>query len=280
MNEWFGDEFKNLQAAFAKKGISLDSPSKDGFLRSFSRNGKKVFFTADALPLNCASARSLAHDKLATYQALIEEGIAVPKGIAFFASEFHSRQTKAEPQLHLENLSKAVHEYFPNLMDMDFKVIIKPGQGSRGYMVNVCKTLFEIQLCAKSILAVCHYGLVQEYIEGPEYRVVILDDRPIVVYQKTESPFETKENNDPVRGDMGVSIPLNEASPKIINIAIKASRVLGLRYSGVDICLPLNARSAIILEVNSSPGFDALENDPDFDAQKLADTIAEALLAP
>src|ERR1017187_2812494 len=171
MSEWFEDEFKNLQAAFAKKNVTLNSPSKDGFLRYYSINDKRIFFTADALPLNCSAARALAYDKLATYQVLTEEGIAVPRGIAFFAREYHQRQTKVEPQLLFENLLESVLQHFSNIAGTNSKVIVKPGQGSRGYMVKVCETLFEIQLCAKNILTECHYGLVQEYIEGPEYRV-------------------------------------------------------------------------------------------------------------
>jgi glutathione synthase/RimK-type ligase-like ATP-grasp enzyme len=189
-SEWFDVEFKSLQAAFAKKNVALNSPSKDGFLRCFSVNGQRVFFTADALPLNSASAKALARDKLATYQVLIEEGIAVPRGIAFFGNEFHQRQTKVESHLLFENMAEAILSNFLNVIATDSKVVIKPGQGSRGYMINVCKSLFEIQLCANNILTVCHYGLVQEYINGPEYRVVVLDDKAIVVYQKHESPFE------------------------------------------------------------------------------------------
>jgi glutathione synthase/RimK-type ligase-like ATP-grasp enzyme len=281
-NAWFDDEFKSLQAAFAKKRVALNSPSKDGFLRRFSVSGKQVYFTADALPLNSASAKALARDKLATYQVLIEEGIAIPRGIAFFGKEFHQRKTKVEPHLLFKSMAKTGFSSFLNLFAADSKVVVKPGQGSRGYMVNVCKTLFEIELCAKNVLTVCHYGLVQEYIEGPEYRVVVLDDKAIVIYRKQDSPFEKKRNweiRNPVRGDTGVSIPIDKAPNEVVQIALKASRALGLRYSGVDVCLPCNTPPAIILEVNSNPGFDALEKDPRFDAQKLADTIVEAVLA-
>ncbi len=274
------DGYENLRIAFEKLGVKMDSPSMDGFLRRILfPDGRKIFFTANALPLNCASAVSLAHDKLATYQVLIEEGIAIPKGIAFFASEFHRRQTQAEPQLLLENLPSAILEHFPDITAANFKVIIKPGQGRCGYMVNICKTLFEIQSFARDILTSFHYGLIQEYINGPEYRVVILDENPIIIYQKCLSRLEKGENDNPVRGDTGISIELAKAPFEVIEIAKKAHRALGLRFSGIDVCLPQNIPPAIVLEVNSSPGFDALEDDFNFDAEKLAGIIAKAVLA-
>jgi glutathione synthase/RimK-type ligase-like ATP-grasp enzyme len=285
MGELFADEFKKLQTAFAKHNITLDSPSKDGFLRCFlPPNGdKRVFFTADALPLNSASARALAHDKLATYQVLTKENVNVPRGIAFFASQFRDLQIETEPQFLIENLRHAVLEHFPSIAGRHSKVIVKPGQGSRGHMTNVCETLFEIELCANNILAAYHYGLVQEYVEGPEYRVVILNNQVILVYEKSRSPHETGGNisgiNNPVRGDEGVTMSTKDVPLEVIDIALKASHILGLRYSGVDVCLPSKTALAIILEVNSNPSFDALEKDRDFDAQQVADTIAEAVLA-
>jgi len=292
MSEWFTDDFKRSRVAFAKFNVKLDSPSKDGYLRRLSfRNGGQIFFTADALPLNSATARSLAHDKLATYQVLEEMDIVVPNGFAFFASEFRQRETHVESHLLFERLPNDLLRRFPKIADKNLKMIVKPGQESRGYMVSVCKTFFEIMLCARDILTVCHYGLVQEYVEGPEYRVVILNDKPIVVYKKSSSRHEKHgkikakhsgqdilEINSPVRGDEGVLCPIPEVPQEIITIARRANGALGLRYSGIDICLPGNESPAVVLEVNSNPGFDALENDSNFDAQKVADEIARAVL--
>jgi glutathione synthase/RimK-type ligase-like ATP-grasp enzyme len=285
VNECLAAGYANLQKAFAKLDVWLDSPSIDGFLRCLTfRNGRRIYFSAYALPLNSAYAQSLAHDKLATCQLLDEQGFAVPKGIAFFKREFHDHETKAESDLLIENLPKAVSQYFPAIGDGKCKVIVKPGRESRCYQVKVCRTLAGIMEHAEEVLDTDHYGLIQEYVETPEYRVVVLDDEILCVYLKQprkldeEGKPKVKKHHQNTSGPKPVLVPPLDVAVEVRNIARNAHRALGLRYSGVDVCLPRGVPPAVVLEVNSNPGLDFLEICHPDEAQEVADRIARAVV--
>jgi RimK family alpha-L-glutamate ligase len=96
--------------------------------------------------------------------------------------------------------------------------------------------------------------LVQEYISNPgrDIRVFVVGDRVVGSAYKYGMPGRWKTNV--AQGGRMVDEPLPE---EILELGVRATRALGLDYAGVDIIE--SDRGPVILEVNGSPGWQALK---------------------
>ena len=308
----FAQRFRRWEKAFGNHGITVDSPSNDGYLLRIVVEGCQLIFPADALPFNSAASQLLARDKLATYQVLTNSGIPVPAGIVFFAKEHRGMPTRVEECLLYDTLAERLLKQFPDFSDNRQPLVVKPGRESYRTGVQCCRTLHGILKAAREVLPYCYYGFVQEFIPPDEYRIVILDEVVLLKYLKHGTPLtgdgrstqnelieafnarvrrnpsdeplidianlpplkgrEWVLTNMPQKGEvLEVALETSELSqgsyPEIVEevpgdilqIALCAHRTLGLRYSGIDIRLPVGTEASVILEVNGNPGYDWLE---------------------
>lgn len=91
-------------------------------------------------------------------------------------------------------------------------------------------------------------GFVQQYVAGPEYRVLVLGDEVLACVRKESSDF--RKNLSLSEHNRGVDCPLPAAFHKLV---WKAKEALQLDFCGVD--LIDSPSGALILEVNAFPGF-------------------------
>ena len=305
----FGPRMQRWKRAFEKLGAEIESPSGDGYVLRVSKGQSALCFPSDALPLNSASGHALARDKLATYQLLERHGVRVPAGVGFFAVLSRERSNRVERERLITNLEPAVLGALPGLRaDPQTRLIVKPSAESHGIGVRLCRGMEEVQAAAAETLKYGRCGLVQEFVEGPEYRVVLLDGEVLLAYCKrnpilkgdgrsTEReliadfnrslgaqsgsldtgnlpPLEAREwqlDRVPEEGEileLGVELQnlchgswpelLTAIPDPILEICWRAHRVLGLRYSGIDVRMA-PGQPPTVLEVNGNPGYDFLE---------------------
>ena len=130
------------------------------------------------------------------------------------------------------------------------RAVFKPPIGSLGLgsiLVNNPDIGYRL---TRSLLAFKQPAYIQEYIEKPGYdiRVFVVGDIAIAAMKRVVS--EGWKTNI-ARGAKGVKLSEKE-DPEAYELAIKATKVLGLDYSGVDIIVDNDGRHYII-EVNASP---------------------------
>ena len=96
--------------------------------------------------------------------------------------------------------------------------------------------------------------IVQEYLENPgrDIRVFVVGDEVVGTAYKYGLPGRWKTNV--AQGARMVDEPVPE---EIKEMGVKATRALGLDYSGVDIME--TKRGPVVLEANGSPGWQALK---------------------
>jgi ribosomal protein S6--L-glutamate ligase len=135
-------------------------------------------------------------------------------------------------------------------------VVIKLLEGTQGIGVM----LAESGKSAKSIIDAFHgvdvAVLVQEFIkeaEGRDIRVLVIGRRIIATMERTGAKGDFRSNLH--RGGSSREIELTEAERKT---ALDAARAMGLNVAGVD--LLRSNRGAVVMEVNSSPGLEGIEN--------------------
>ncbi|MEL1226152.1 MAG: 30S ribosomal protein S6--L-glutamate ligase, partial [Candidatus Neomarinimicrobiota bacterium] len=205
----------------------------------------KQFEMMDSYCVNTSDAIANSRDKLRSLQILAEAGINMP--ITGFAS--HTKD--------IEGVIESVGST---------PLIMKLLQGTQGQGI----VLAETRKAAESVMSAFRQLdadiMVQEFIKesgGTDIRAFVVGDE-VVASMKRIAPEGEFRSNVHRGGTMEkVQLTLEEE-----NIAVNASRILGLSIAGVD--LMRSNRGPLILEVNSSPGLQGIETCSEVDvAEKI-----------
>jgi len=126
-------------------------------------------------PLNNATASSIATDKGFTALVLAEKGISIPNGTTVFLSERFAL---------LRDSGRELTDVAALVRKIGWPIIAKPNNGARGAFVRLCEDEQELLTHLKRMGERYDIGLIQEYVEGWEYRVFVFDDRAIFCFRK------------------------------------------------------------------------------------------------
>ncbi len=194
--------------------------------------------------LNESVAISRSRDKLRSLQMLSRKGIGLP--VTGFA---HSTKQAGE----LIRLVKGA------------PLIIKLLEGTQGKGV----VLAETQKAAESVIEAfrnldAHF-LVQEFIKeagGTDIRCFVIGDRVVASMLRRGKSGEFRSNLH--RGGTAEKIKI---TPEERSTAVRAAKALGLGVAGVD--LLRSNHGPVVIEVNSSPGLEGIENTSKIDIASL-----------
>lgn len=184
--------------------------------------------------LNESVAIGRSRDKLRSMQILARAGLGMP--VTAFAHD--PRQTDEV----LRMVGGA-------------PVVIKLLEGTQGIGV----VLGETEQSAKSVIEAFRGAnvniLVQEFIKearSTDIRAFVIGGKVVAAMQRTGSPDDFRSNLH--RGGTASAIKI---TPEERSTAIRAARKLGLNVAGVDMLR--SNHGPVIMEVNSSPGLEGIE---------------------
>lgn len=184
--------------------------------------------------LNNSVPIARSRDKLRCLQLLARFGVGIPK--TFMA---HRRA----------DVRKLVEQAG------GLPAIVKLVQGTQGIGVMIATTIEEAQTLLNTFWDLGHDILLQEFIqesEGCDLRAFVIGDRVVAAMRRQARAGEFRSNLH--RGGEGTPVDL---PPEYAEIAVKAARIVGLEVAGVD--LLESKRGPLVMEVNSSPGFEGIE---------------------
>ena len=270
--EKFKNLYQMLSDAFDKRGVSLeiktasdislevgkkinDKPEfiifwdKDIYLaQRLEQQGIKLF--------NSAKAVELCDNKILMYQELVNKGIRIPR--TFIAPKT------------FEGLNYSKRDFVSNVIkEIGLPLVIKEAYGSFGEQVYLANTLDE----ANKIIDQIGYKdfLMQEYIassKGRDIRINVVGNKAIVsMLRENKNDFRSNISN----GGSGTKF---EPKQEYLDLAIKASKALGLDFAGVDVMFGPNDEP-IICELNSNPQFASTLQ---YTGANLAEVIADYIL--
>lgn len=155
-------------------------------------------------------------------------------------------------------------------------LVIKLLQGTQGRGVILARDI----ATARSVLHILRrYGigevLVQEFVaeaEGRDWRLIIIGDRCVAAMQRQAPVGEFRANIH-----RGASAYPLQTDGELAALAVQAAAVHGLGVAGVDI-IP-SSRGPLILEVNSSPGLQGIEQTTGVDVADATIAYLESLAA-
>jgi len=196
-------------------------------VRQFEMMGKVV--------ANSSISIVRSRDKLRSIQIFSNHDIAIPKTI--FAS-------------HPKNAEVLIEEAG------GVPIIIKLLEGTQGIGV----VLAETKKAAKSVIE-AFYGLkadilIQEFIKeagGADIRAFVVNGKVVGSIKRQGLEGEFRSNIH--RGGTASTARLTKVEK---DTAIKATKAMGLNVAGVDMLQ--SARGPLVIEVNSSPGLQGIEN--------------------
>ena len=205
----------------------------------------KQFEMMDSYCVNTSDAIANSRDKLRSLQILAEAGINMP--ITGFAS--HTKD--------IEGVIESVGST---------PLIMKLLQGTQGQGI----VLAETRKAAESVMSAFRQLdadiMVQEFIKesgGTDIRAFVVGDEVVASMKRIAPEGEFRSNVH--RGGTTEKVQLTSEEE---NMAVNASRILGLSIAGVD--LMRSNRGPLILEVNSSPGLQGIETCSEVDvAEKI-----------
>ncbi len=185
--------------------------------------------------LNTAEAIGSSRDKLFAHQLLAREGIGMPvTGFAHSPSDVRDM---------LKSVGKA-------------PLVLKLLEGTQGRGVVLAETQKAAESVIQAFRGLQANILVQEFIaesKGADVRCVVIGNKVVAAMKRQAEEGEFRSNLHQGGSASSVKISAQERAA-----AIKAAKSLGLRFAGVD--LLRSNEGPKVLEVNSSPGLEGVEN--------------------
>ena len=246
-----GHEVKVIDVLHCYMNINSDKPEIHyqgeelaGFDAIIPRIGASVTFFGTAVlrqfemmnvyPVNESVAITRSRDKLRSMQLLSRKGIGMP--INGFASKPGDVK---------------------DLLDMvgGTPVVIKLLEGTQGIGVVLAETRKAAESVIEAFMGLKANIMVQEYIKeagGADIRCFVLGDKVIAAMKRQGADGEFRSNLH-----RGGCASLIKITPEERRTAIAAAKIMGLNVAGVD--LLRSNRGPLVMEVNSSPGLEGIE---------------------
>jgi ribosomal protein S6--L-glutamate ligase len=226
-----GERLKGYDAVIPRIGASVTTYGL-AVLRQFEMMG--------VWPLNESVSIGRSRDKLRSLQLLAREGIGLP--VTAYA---HSSRL-ADDVIGIAGGAP---------------VVIKLLEGTQGIGVVLGETHNSAKSVIEAFRGVNVNILVQEFIKeagGSDIRCLVIGEKVIAAMKRQGAEGDFRSNLH--RGGHAASIKI---TPEERSTATRAARTLGLNVCGVD--LLRSNHGPVVMEVNSSPGLEGIENATDLD---------------
>lgn len=200
-------------------------------------------------PLNESVAIGRSRDKLRSMQLLARKGIGLPDTTFAHESKF------------TEDIIETVG---------GAPVVIKLLEGTQGIGVVLADTDRSAKSMVEAFRGVNVNILVQRFVKeagSSDVRAFVIGDKVVAAMMRTGADGDFRSNLH-----RGGSAKVIKLTPAERSTALKAAKAMGLNVCGVDM---LRANDGpVVMEVNSSPGLEGLENATGIDvAEKIIEFI-------
>ena len=243
-----------MNMATAKPSINYRGKPLDDFDAVIPRIGASITFYGTAVvrqfemmgvyAVNESVAISRSRDKLRSMQLLARRDIGLPvTGFAHTADDI------------------------PDLINMvgGAPLVVKLLEGTQGVGVVLCETRKAAESVIEAFFGIDVNIMVQEFIAeagGADVRCFVIGDRVVAAMRRQAQPGEFRSNLH-----RGGSADAARISPAERRTSVAAARAMGLNVAGVDIIR--SNHGPLVLEVNSSPGLEGIEEASGIDVASL-----------
>jgi dihydrofolate synthase/folylpolyglutamate synthase len=240
-----------VRLACLKKGVACAPVSEDGnVLRVQGRRGP-LFFLRNKHPFNDYVAGRLAEDKGYQYELFKGAGLPVPFTLQVFNPLADARFDRYKTHASLEEILAEVEEKF------DFPLVAKKYRSSlaQGVFLEHSAQALErrLQMLFENSPFMDNIVLIQQYVRGPEYRIVASQGELLLAYGKVSERIDEKEDLNPLHqpGGRAVKVGDEELLEKMQELTRQVAGVIDLGFYAID--LIQGEEGFCILELNPNP---------------------------
>ena len=250
----------SMRPSIHYKGVELT-----GFDAVIPRIGASVTFYGAAVlrqfemlgvyPLNESVAVTRSRDKLRSLQLLARKGIGLP------VTGFAHSPDDVQDMLNMVGGAPAV---------------IKLLEGTQGIGVVLAETKKAAESVIEAFMGLKANILIQEFIKeagGADIRCLVVGGKVVAAMKRQGKEGEFRSNLH--RGGSATVVRL---TPEERSTAARAASIMGLNLCGVDILR--SNHGPVVMEVNSSPGLEGIENSTQTDVAGLVIEFIEKNAKP
>lgn len=209
------------------------------YVATVTRGARTAMIVGYHFPLNNAAAAALADDKSATAEVLASGDVphVCHALIRFATGDSGGDDGRADEIDRVADL-------------FGFPLVIKPNRGTGGEGVTRVDSR-EAMVAAMTCLRVqCQALAASPWVEiTGEYRVVVLDDQALLIFEKVRAGPDGEWRNNLKYGSVPVIQAGHRPCDPLTGMALRAAGALGLRFASVDIVVA--GTDMAVLEVNS-----------------------------
>lgn len=221
-----GEELTGFDAVIPRIGASVTFYGT-AVLRQFEMMG--------VYPLAESVAISRSRDKLRSLQLLARKGIGLP------VTGFAHSPDDVQDMLNMVGGAPAV---------------IKLLEGTQGIGVVLAETRKAAESVIEAFMGLKANILIQEFIKeagGADIRCLVIGGKVVAAMKRQGKEGEFRSNLH-----RGGSASVIRLTPEERSTAVRAAGIMGLNVCGVDILR--SNHGPVVMEVNSSPGLEGIEN--------------------
>jgi ribosomal protein S6--L-glutamate ligase len=216
----------------------------------------RQFEQMDVYTPNTSNGIVNSRDKLRATQILSRHDIGIP------ATEFVQNRKDVLPAI--ERVGGA-------------PVVLKLLEGTQGIGVILAPERKVAEAIIETLQSTKQNVLIQEFIaesRGRDIRALVVGDRVVAAMRRSAQGEEFRSNVH-----RGGNVEAIQLEPAYVKTAVRAAQIMGLKVAGVDMLE--SERGPLVMEVNSSPGLEGIEQATDLDvAGAIIDYISNQVAFP
>lgn len=150
-----------------------------------------------------------------------------------------------------------------DLKNLEFPLVAKIPDGSFSYGVFKVQDIKELKEAAAKLLKKSEMILYQEFVESDfDWRIGVLNGEAIFAlkYFMAAGHWQIYNHAAKTKSDKSgahIGVPLNEVPQEILDVAVKAAKLMGNSLYGVDLKQRKDSSEVVVIEVNDNPNIDS-----------------------
>jgi glutathione synthase/RimK-type ligase-like ATP-grasp enzyme len=226
-----------LRRSAERRGLSVETFGHGWVVRLSDGLIRRHVFGYD-FELNSASTAKVAGDKSATYSLLDRAGVPAVTHRLFLRPDVAPRGIEGNDRQAMLEFAERHH----------WDLVCKSNAGTGGRHVYQVTDAAELDEAVARVFRVHHAVALTPFVEvDAEYRVVMLDGEPQLVYEKLAGDGEWRHNLG--LGGRAVDVDDDARSAVLAGLAVRAMEAIGLRFGSVDVVEVAGA--SFVLEINA-----------------------------
>ena len=240
-----------VAAAGRRRGLVCEWISDDGTRLKLSGGRRPLRFWRNKHPFNDYVEARLAEDKAYQYEDFAAAGLPVPDTLKLFNPLADARFDRYKTHASVAEIVEEVVARF------EFPLLVKKCHSSLAQGVflerNAASLSHRLEALFANSAFLDNIALVQQYVAGPEYRIVASRDELLLTYRKESESVDADGDLNPLHQPTGRAVRVEDAAllRQMQQLTEQVAGVYSLGFYAID--LIRSAAGFSIIEINPNP---------------------------